>query len=319
MFAGIVIDDVLIPGLALLVGLAILLVWRSLMRRDRLSARLKALEKRRVRLRGEALAAPNRSRSSVIIGGQIRSFMDRLNLTGRTPTSGPQLKLQRAGVRSPDAPVIYLFCRMVLPLVAAVAAILVFYVLKLVETSELVKLALSAGMVVAAFAAPDLYLSNMTQRRQQALHSSLPEGLDLLTVCAEAGLSLDASLSRVSKELGPLAPELAYELNLTSVELAFLPNRTQAFDNLVDRTDMPAIRGMVNTLRQTEKYGTPLANSLRILSAEFRNERLLRAEEKGARLPALMTVPMMVFILPTLFIVILGPGALRIMDALVKS
>jgi tight adherence protein C len=110
----------------------------------------------------------------------------------------------------------------------------------------------------------------------------------------------------------------SYEFNLTSVELAFLPNRGQAFDNLADRTDMGSMRGLVNTLRQTEKYGTPLANSLRVLSAEFRNERLLKAEEKGARLPAMMTVPMMVFILPTLFIVILGPGALRIMDALFK-
>lgn len=316
MFGGVVVEEVMLPGLAVIAALVIFLVWRSLVTRDRLRSRLRALEQRRVKLRGQALTQSNRSRSSVIIGGKIRSIVERLKLGGREPNKGPQLRLQRAGVRSPDATVIYLFCRMVLPLVGAVVAILVFYVLQLIQLSELMKLLVSGGLVLLGFAIPDLYLSNLTQRRQYILHRSLPEGLDLLTVCAEAGLSLDAALARVSKELGPLAPDLAYELNLTSVELAFLPNRTQAFDNLVDRTDMPAIRGMVNTLRQTEKYGTPLAGSLRVLSAEFRGERLLRAEEKGARLPALMTVPMMVFILPTLFVVILGPGMLRLVDAL---
>ncbi len=318
MFAGISFEQGLIPVLGALAVLLVLLIWRSLATRDRLSARLRALEQRRVRLRGETLAQSNRSRSAVIIGGGMRHFVEKLKLTGRERTDGTQMRLLRAGMRSPDALVVYLFCRMVLPLVFAVAAILIFYVLKLVQFSDLMNLVCAAGLVLVGFMAPDLYLSNVTQRRQLVLQHALPEGLDLLTVCAEAGLSLDASLQRVARELGNLSPELAYEFNLTSVELAFLPNRNQAFDNLSERTDMPSMRGLVNTLRQTEKYGTPLANSLRVLSSEFRNERLLKAEEKGARLPAMMTVPMMVFILPTLFVVILGPGALRIMDALFK-
>ena len=125
-------------------------------------------------------------------------------------------------------------------------------------------------------------------------------------------MSLDAALTRVSRDLGPAAPQLADELSLTAVELGFLPNRRQALQNLARRTDLPAIRGVVNTLVQTERYGTPLAQALRVLAAEFREERMLKAEEKAARLPAILTVPMIIFILPTLFVVLIGPAMVRV-------
>src|SRR5690606_31613991 len=160
------------------------------------------------------------------------------------------------------------------------------------------------------------YVKNATTKRQKALRKQLPDGLDLLVICAEAGLGLDAAFSRVSKEMVKSSPELADEVGLTSIELSFLPERRQALQNLSERTNMPEFRGVVNTLMQTEKYGTPLAQSLRVLSAEFRNERLLRAEEKAARLPAILTVPMIIFILPALFIVLIGPAILRAVDAL---
>jgi tight adherence protein C len=143
----------------------------------------------------------------------------------------------------------------------------------------------------------------------------LPDGLDLLVICAEAGLSLDAALNRVSRELGLSSPDLADELGLTAVELGFLPNRRQALMNLTKRTNLPPIRGVVNTLVQTERYGTPLAHSLRVLSAEFREERMLKAEEKAAKLPATLTVPMILFILPTLFCVLIGPAIIQVLDA----
>jgi tight adherence protein C len=133
-------------------------------------------------------------------------------------------------------------------------------------------------------------------------------------ICAEAGLSLDATLIRVSRELEGTWPELAEEFGITAAELTFLPDRRQAFENLANRTDMNSIRGVVNTLTQTAKFGTPLAQSLRVLAAEFRDARMFRAEEKAARLPALMTVPMILFILPTLFIVLLGPAGINIVD-----
>jgi tight adherence protein C len=138
--------------------------------------------------------------------------------------------------------------------------------------------------------------------------------LDLLVICAEAGLSLDAALNRVADEMTASAPALADELALTSVELNFLPERRMALDNFARRADLPAIRGVVNTLIQTEKYGTPLSQSLRVLSAEFREQRMLRAEEKAARLPATLTVPMILFILPTLFIVLVGPAMIDVYD-----
>ena len=133
-------------------------------------------------------------------------------------------------------------------------------------------------------------------------------------ICAEAGLTVDAAFNRVAKELGKAYPELGDEFGLTAIELGFLTERRQAFENFATRVDLEAVRGVVTTMIQTEKYGTPLASALRVLSAEFRNERMMRAEEKAARLPAIMTVPLILFILPTLFIVILGPAACSISD-----
>jgi len=135
-------------------------------------------------------------------------------------------------------------------------------------------------------------------------------------ICAEAGLTVDAAFSRVAKELGRAYPELGEEFALTSIELGFLTERRQAFENLAYRVDLESVKGVVTTMIQTEKYGTPLASALRVLSAEFRNERMMRAEEKAARLPAIMTVPLILFILPCLFIVILGPAACSLKDAL---
>jgi tight adherence protein C len=172
------------------------------------------------------------------------------------------------------------------------------------------------GGATLGFFLPELYVSNLTKKRQLGLSKSLPDGLDLLVICAESGLSLDASLDRVANEIGGASPALAEELSLTSIELGFLPERKQALTNLNRRTNLPSIRGVVNTLMQTEKYGTPLSQSLRVLANEFRDQRLLKAEEKAARLPATLTVPMIVFILPVLFIVLIGPAVIKVMDTL---
>jgi tight adherence protein C len=148
-----------------------------------------------------------------------------------------------------------------------------------------------------------------------AIRKGLPDALDLLVICAEAGLTVDAAFNRVAKELGRGYPELGDEFALTAIELGFLTERRTAFENLAYRVNLDSIRGVVTTMIQTEKYGTPLASALRVLSAEFRNERMMRAEEKAARLPAIMTVPLILFILPTLFIVVIGPAACSIGDA----
>jgi tight adherence protein C len=159
----------------------------------------------------------------------------------------------------------------------------------------------------------------LVTKRTLAIRKGLPDALDLLVICAEAGLTVDAAFNRVAKELGRGYPELGDEFALTAIELGFLTERRAAFENLAYRVNLDSIRGVVTTMIQTEKYGTPLASALRVLSAEFRNERMMRAEEKAARLPAIMTVPLILFILPTLFIVILGPAACSISDAFSKQ
>ena len=171
------------------------------------------------------------------------------------------------------------------------------------------------AMVLGVYA-PDIVVKNAIDKRKNVLRLGLPDALDLMVICAEAGLSLDSSLKRVAKEMALSCAEIADEFGLASVEIGFLPDRVMALRNLVKRTALPGIRGLVNTLIQSERYGTPLAQSLRVLSAEYRNERLMKAEEKAARLPAIMTVPMILFVLPPLFVVLIGPGALKIIDSL---
>ncbi|HTT78162.1 MAG TPA: type II secretion system F family protein, partial [Stellaceae bacterium] len=170
------------------------------------------------------------------------------------------------------------------------------------------------GGVVIGFFGPDVLIRNIISRRAHQMELGLPDALDLLVICAEAGLALDAALVRVSRELDATWPELAEEFGITAAELTYLPERKMAFDNLNARTNMASMRGVVNTLMQTAKFGTPLAVSLRNLAAEFREARIIRAEEKAARLPAMLTVPMILFILPTLFIVLLGPAIISVMN-----
>jgi len=229
-----------------------------------------------------------------------------------------QKKLMQAGVRTKDLAFVVIFARFVLPVVIGGIMIVGVYMLEwFPDWSAFRKYVVVAGSIILAYKAPDLYLKNRIQKRTHAIRKGLPDALDLMIICAEAGLTVDAAFSRVARELGKAYPELGDEFALTSIELGFLTDRRQAFENLAMRIDLEAIRGVVTTMVQTEKYGTPLASALRVLSAEFRNERMMRAEEKAARLPAIMTIPLILFILPTLFIVILGPAACSISDNLI--
>lgn len=295
---------------------AVFAVWNALVVRDPLGTRLKALAERRAALKA-GLTAPNRrkerQKASVSLMKQV---VNRFKLMKNRPSTSLPMKLARGGFRSKDAPIVYTFCRVAMPVAFGALAAVVLFVLELYKLSDQAKLGVTVGAVAFGFMAPDVFLKNAITKRQKALRKQLPDGLDLLVICAEAGLGLDAAFSRVSKEMVKSSPEMADEVGLTSIELSFLPERRQALQNLIDRTNMAEFRAVVNTLMQTEKYGTPLAQSLRVLSAEFRNERLLRAEEKAARLPAILTVPMIIFILPALFIVLIGPAILRAIDAL---
>jgi tight adherence protein C len=227
-----------------------------------------------------------------------------------------QKKLLQAGIRSKDYAFVIIFARLVLPIAVGIIVLTAVYAFGWLEDwTPLKRYGVIAGSLILAYKAPDLWLKNKIDKRTKAIRKGLPDALDLLVICAEAGLTVDAAFSRVARELGKGYPELGDEFALTSIELGFLTDRRMAFENLAARIDLDSIRGVVTTMVQTEKYGTPLASALRVLSAEFRNERMMRAEEKAARLPAIMTVPLILFILPTLFIVILGPAACSIADA----
>jgi tight adherence protein C len=280
--------------------------------------RARVLADRRAELRGSMLKdrSPNRRQQDSL--SLMRRVVKLLKLMRSEQTSKLTERLSQAGLRTRDAVTVFLFFKVATPLLLGALAFFLVYLLEIGDLSSAGRLCAVLGGAVLGFFAPELYVSNQTSKRQLALSKGLPDALDLLVICAESGLALDIALERVANEIGNANAELAEELELTGIELGFLPERRQALLNLNRRTNLAAIRGVVNTLLQTEKYGTPLSQSLRVLANEFRDQRLLRAEEKAARLPATLTVPMIVFILPVLFIVLIGPAIISVMDNLLS-
>ena len=295
--------------------LTVVAVWAAFLPRDRSAARARALLDRRHALRAAAASKKRRAGSAQAVG-LMRTVVTRLRLLGSKHAETCTLKLARAGFRANDAMITYLFFKMAGPLATGLLAAFLIYVVQIVDWPPIFRLCAVLAAALSGCYLADIYVSNAIQKRRALLQKALPDGLDLLVICAEAGLSLDAALQRVSRELEKTWPELADELGLAAVEIGFMPDRRQALENLSVRCDLPGVNAMVSTLSQTEQYGTPLADSLRVLTAELRTERMLRAEEKAARLPATLTVPMILFILPPLFVVLIGPAILSVGDAL---
>ncbi len=316
----------LLPGwlkaedmLAMIAGIAafvsFMIIWNALLVKDTLPARIKNLEKRRNKLRGE-LVNQTRQRSQLVSRETfMHSIVKKLQLMKGERARHISAHLAQAGWRSKDALVTYLFARISLPIVFFGLGILYFTGTNPFEWSMTGNIAASFGSAAVGYVFPGILLKNAISKRYAAMRKGLPDALDLMVICTEAGLNLDSGLDRVCREISNSAPELADEFGLTSIELGFLPDRKDAMMNLAQRVDFQSMTTLVNTLLQTEKYGTPLAVALRVLAAEMRGERLMKAEEKAARLPAIMTVPMIVFILPTLFIVLIGPAVLKAIDA----
>ena len=307
----------------ILVGVAamamLVAVYSAVTVKNPMRGRVKALQERREQLKAGITASRRRTKVAARAEAtdQMRSILKKLQVLQDTQTKEASVLLSQAGIRSKDAVVSFLFARLVLPFVfGAIGAFLIYGMGMAADYSTPMRAAMVMGSVFAGYKAPDLFINNMKKKRSDLIRKGLPDALDLLVICAEAGLTVDAAFNRVSKELGRAFPELADEFALTAIELGFLQERRQAYENLAQRVDLESLRGVVTTLIQTEKYGTPLASALRVLSAEFRNERMMKAEEKAARLPAIMTVPLILFILPVLFVVILGPAACSIGDAL---
>ena len=290
--------------------------------RDPMAKRVKALNERREQLKAGIVASTSKRRAKLTQKNQttdrMRSLLSSLKVLQDEQLKVTQIKLMQAGIRSKDWAVAIIFSRLILPIVFGGGMTTYVYGLGgLAGYSSFKRYAIVAGSLILSYKAADIWLKNKITKRTDEIRKGLPDALDLLVICAEAGLTVDAAFSRVAKELGRAYPELGDEFALTAIELGFLTDRRSAFENLSMRVNLEAMKGVVTTMIQTEKYGTPLASALRVLSAEFRNERMMRAEEKAARLPAIMTVPLILFILPVLFIVILGPAACSIKDALI--
>jgi tight adherence protein C len=285
--------------------------------RDPMSKRVKALNDRREQLKAGIVASTSKRRAKLQNNNEtadkMRTVLNSLKVLQDEQLKVAQVKLMQAGIRSKDFAVIIIFARLVLPVFLGGGVVLWVYGFGgLEDWTSWKRTGVLLGSLILSYKAADIWLSNTITKRVAAIRKGLPDALDLLVICAEAGLTVDAAFGRVAKELGRAYPECGDEFALTAIELGFLTDRRTAFENLTARVPLDAIRAVVTTLIQTEKYGTPLASALRVLSAEFRHERMMRAEEKAARLPAIMTVPLILFILPVLFVVILGPAACSI-------
>lgn len=315
---GITIEDVITALAAMSAFLVVLAIWSSGIIKDPMHGRVKHLQDRRQDLK-RGYTAPTKRRATVKKSsylGVIQNIANKFNLVKNEQADKTRLKLLQAGYRSKDILAYFMFFKMVLPILIGTVAVVLIYGMGMFDLQPTMKSVACIGSALVASFLPETILKNTTMKRNLAMQRALPDMLDLLVICAEAGLTLDSALLRVVKEMAQTGPELADELNYTAIELGFLPERRQALRNLSTRVTLPSIQSVTATLIQSEKYGTPLADSLRVLSSEFRNERMMIAEEKAGKLPATMTIPLILFILPTLFVVLIGPAACQVNDIL---
>ncbi|MBP2159741.1 MULTISPECIES: type II secretion system F family protein [Asticcacaulis] len=307
----------LIAGaVSVLAAISVMTLMKGMVVDEQLEKRMKAVGQRREELR-------RMSRQNVSSGGSslrhqdtspYKALVEKLNL--KTLLEDPKVaeKLATAGFRGPKPISTFYFFRFASPFILGALAVLYLFVLNIVKLEMNMKLLISVGAFVAGYYAPNIYISNKAQKRRESIVSAFPDALDLLLICVEAGMSIEMALQKVSAELGPSSIELAEELSLLVAELSYLPERRQAYEGLAKRTNHPGIKAVCTAMIQAEKYGTPLGTALRVMAKENRELRLSAAEKKAAALPAQLTVPMIIFFLPVLFLVILGPVFIRISD-----
>jgi tight adherence protein C len=285
---------------------------------DKLTSRLKAVSNRREELRKKSRAALDSEAAKKTIRvrdtSMMKKFVDKLDLQKMLEDPGVVKKLVQAGLRGPKPVSVFYFCRFSLPIVFGIGA---FVYLWFVNDHDL-QMPMKIGAVVFAFAAgfygPNLYLENLITKRRTSIMRAFPDSLDMMLICVESGMSIELAFARVGEEIGTASVELSEELALTTAELSYLQDRRMAYYNLAERTNHPGVKGVAMALVQAEKYGTPLGSALRVMAKENREMRILEAEKKAAALPAKLTVPMIVFFLPVLFLVILGPAYIKISD-----
>src|SRR5215467_6782411 len=241
----------------------------------------------------------------------VQAIVDRFNLSKWVGQEEARLKLVQAGYRGQAPYVTYLFVRMVTPVALFLFTLFYLFVVLKLDHPATIKLGICIASAYVGMQLPLLLLKNKIQRRQLSIKRAFPDTLDLLLICVESGMLIEAAFRKVSDEVGTQSVALAEELTLTTAELSYLPDRRAAYENLAKRTDLDGVKSVCMALQQSERYGTPMAHTLRVMSQENRDMRMSEAEKKAAALPPKLTVPMIVFFLPVLFVVILGPAAIK--------
>jgi tight adherence protein C len=243
----------------------------------------------------------------------VQRIVDQFNLSKWVGQEEARLKLIQAGYRGQAPYVTYLFVRMMTPVLCFLFSLIYLFVVLKFDQPATIKLGICIGAAYVGMQLPLVLLKNKITRRQMSIKRAFPDTLDLLLICVESGMSIEAAFRKVSNEVGTQSVALAEELTLTTAELSYLPDRRQAYENLAKRTNLDGVKSVCMALQQSERYGTPLATMLRVMAQENRDMRMSEAEKKAAGLPPKLTVPMILFFLPVLFVVILGPAVIKVM------
>ena len=303
---------------ALVVFATIVTLFAPVVGGNRLEGRLKSVASRREELRRrsrQALAQRSQSGLRHADAGPLKAIVERLNI--RKLLEDPTIvdKLAQAGYRGPKPLTRFYFFRMVGPFALGFLAAVYLYGLAPFDLPGNTRLVAVFGFFVLGYYGPNIFLSNQITKRRESIIQAWPDALDLLLICVESGMSIEAAIQKVSQEIGGRSIELAEELTLLGAELSYLPERRMAYEGLAKRVNYPGVKSVVTAMIQAERYGTPLGQALRVMAKENRDLRLTAAEKKAAALPAKLTVPMIFFLLPVLFVVILGPAILKVQDS----
>ncbi|WP_165190753.1 type II secretion system F family protein [Caulobacter soli] len=305
--------------IAIVVFATIITLTAPMLSNSGLEGRLKSVANRREELRRRSREAMSQKGGGSLRHadeGMYKNVVDRLQLSKLLEDPKVVDKLAQAGFRGPKPVSTFYFFRFVMPFVFAVVAAFYLYVINGFGLLPIQKIAACIFALTAGYYAPNLYISNIAQKRRESIVQAFPDALDLMLICVESGMSIEAAIAKVGSEVGSASMELAEELSLLTAELSYLPERRLAYEGLARRTNHPGIRSVVTAMIQAERYGTPLGAALRVMAKENRELRLSAAEKKAAALPAKLTVPMIVFFLPVLFIVIMGPAIIKIQDVM---
>jgi tight adherence protein C len=302
--------------IALMAFFSVVTLGSGMVENNELEKRMKSVALRREELRRASRQAMAKDGAGIRQKdeGLYKRIVDKLNL--KTLLEDPKVvdKLATAGFRGPKPVSTFYFFRLVMPFVLGIVSALYIYLLNSFGMQPHQKITVVMGLFVAGYYAPNLYISNIAQKRRESIVSAFPDALDLLLICVEAGMSVEAALHQVSSEIGTNSIELAEELSLLVAELSYLPERRLAYEGLSRRTNHPGIKSVCTAMIQAEKYGTPLGTALRVMAKENREMRMSAAEKKASALPAQLTVPMILFFLPVLFVVIMGPIFIKVTD-----